>query len=170
MTVRVACAGQYWIVHVGSEGEMSGTYGGRLSACEQEVEALAGKTVHGLLLLGKSLGLHQIRKHSPVLGMIKSVLDVARDGDIHDIHDILDVLAHVVGQHRHVVGSLTGKGVVPHHVSAAEERLDPSGEVVLPPFLREESHGLAESVLRDDVGRKAVEGIFHVEGLPAGPA
>jgi hypothetical protein len=102
--------------------------------------------------------------------VVQSVLDVTWNGDVHNVHDRLDVLTHVVGQHRHVVGSLAGQGVVPHHVGAAEEGLDPSGEVVLPPFLREETHGLAEGVLRDDVGREAVEGVFDVEGLLAGPA
>jgi hypothetical protein len=123
------------------------TYGCRFSAREQEVEAFAGKTVHGLFGLGQGLGLHQIRKDPAVLGVVERGLDVCWDGDVHDIHDSLDVLAHVVGQQRQDLGGFTAQRVVSHHVGAAEERLDPSGEVVLPSLLRDEAHGLAKGIL-----------------------
>jgi hypothetical protein len=166
MTVRVACVCQYESTKDCHQLNRDVyTYGSGLGACKQEVEAFTREAVHRLLRLGHSLRLHQVRENSAILGVVKSSLDIFRNYNIHLVHDRLDIFTHVVGHKRQDLSHLTAQGIMSHHVSAAEERLDPSGKVWLPAFLSKEAHRLTEGVLRDHIGSEAIECLFDIEGL-----
>lgn len=170
ITVRVACFYQHKVLDIQAIDVCGdgGAYSSGLSSSEQEVEALARKTVHGLLRLGQSFRLHQVGEDSAILGVVEGSLDVLRNHNIHLVHNRLDVFTHVVGQERENLGHLAAKSIVSHHVGAAEERLYPGREVRLPAFLSQEAHRFTEGILRHNISGKAIECFLDVKRLLSG--
>jgi hypothetical protein len=148
-------------------GEGGGTYGGCFGSCEEEVKALA--VIPELLLLGQTLCIaHDISENTAVLGVLDCLIDILGNRLVHDLEHLLDVLAQVVGHEGEYVCHFACERVVPHHVGAGKEALDPCCETRFPALLRDETHWFAECVLRNYVGGEAVECFLDIEGAFAG--
>jgi hypothetical protein len=147
--------------------ERGGTYGGCFGSGEEEVKALA--VIPELLLLGQTLCIaHDISENTAVLGVLDCLIDILGNRLVHDLEHLLDVLAQVVGHEGKYVCHFACERVVPHHVGAGKEALDPCCETRFPALLRDEAHWFAECVLRNDVGGEAVECFLDIEGAFAG--
>lgn len=89
---------------------------------------------------------------------------MARYDHLQKVHDIPHVLAHILREERSYSHSFPYWGHVAYHVGAVQEASNPGAEIWLPARLVDETHGLAERVLRDNIRGVAVEGLLQVKG------
>lgn len=137
-----------------------------LSPGHQQIETLPREAIDCLLRVGQLVIGHEIRKDPAILLVVNGFLNMPRNDHLQLVHQALHVVTHVVGKIRGNGNSSPRRRHVAHHVRAVEEALGPAPKVWRPPVLVREPHGLPKGVLRDDVGRVAVEGLLHVKDTP----
>lgn len=151
------------MISTGSLKREKETDSSSFSPSRQHVKAFAREAIYGFLLLGQLIISHEVGENPAILFVVDGLLNVPRDDHLQLMHQILQVVAHVVGKVRRNGNSSPRRRKVAHHVRAVEEALDPPPEIGRPPFLVGEPHRLAKGILRDDVGRVAVESLLDIE-------
>jgi hypothetical protein len=151
---------------ISCEGEKKGrvkvTYCSSLGARKQEIKPLAIKPI--LLFRRHTPRIaHDFGKHPPITRILERRRNIPRDSHIHDLHNSFDILAQIVRHEGQQLRHLARQHIMPHHIRTGKEGFHPRREIRLPPFLRHETHRLAETILRNDIRSEAIERIFDIK-------